>query len=167
MMAGIAAIASDPIATAEFLAQYLGAEAKDYIYKTDYEQGIILGALAVSMIGTGKKGFLDDIGKMAIRAGHLKQLGNIAGKISAYAWKHADEFGGMFKNEAKMASYIEKVIQSPSKTKYLDGDRVGYYDNATQSVVVVNPKSPDQGTFFRPMKDGIADGEHYFDNELH
>ncbi len=73
--------------------------------------------------------------------------------------KHKDDFG--FKTEDQMASHIDRVISfaSASNTKQLSRGRTAYWDERTRSIVIVDPRSADGGTVFKPQQ-----GKPYFNN---
>ena len=71
--------------------------------------------------------------------------------------KHASEFG--FKTRPEMAAHVERVMANPDATKNLLRGRTAYWDEATQSVVIRDPSSPDGGTVLKPRL-----GRAYFDN---
>jgi filamentous hemagglutinin len=53
---------------------------------------------------------------------------------------------------------IKDAIDGATEAKELSGGRTAYYDKETNTVVIVDPSSPDGGTAFKP-----SDGEKYFD----
>jgi filamentous hemagglutinin len=59
----------------------------------------------------------------------------------------------------QFANHIENIINQPSSARLLSGGRTAYWDDATGTVVIVNPKATDGGTAFRPIN-----GRTYFDN---
>jgi hypothetical protein len=73
--------------------------------------------------------------------------------------KHKGDFG--FTAEDQMASHVDRVIgfASASNTKQLSGGQTAYWDEKTWSIVIVDPKSPDGGTAFKPKQ-----GRPYFVN---
>lgn len=88
---------------------------------------------------------------------------NIAENIAnGHAYdKHKGEFPEV-KNRQGFKETIERVLNNPrTKVKKLINDRIGYYDETTNTLVVRNPKAPDGGTAFRPI-----DGIDYFNNWL-
>jgi filamentous hemagglutinin len=60
-----------------------------------------------------------------------------------------------------MQQLAESIMKNPSEIKILSNERIGYWDDKTQSVVVYNPNAADKGTFFRPRN-----GKNYFDIDL-
>jgi hypothetical protein len=61
------------------------------------------------------------------------------------------QYGGdITKNE--FADHIEAVIDDPTMSKPLDRGRSAYYDEASGTVVIVDPSSADFGTAFVPRK---------------
>jgi RHS repeat-associated protein len=69
--------------------------------------------------------------------------------------KHAGEFGAETPEELERT--IEDVLENATKSRGLSNGRTGYYDEDTNTVVIVDPSSPDGGTIFRP-----SGGEEYF-----
>ncbi|MCY3623702.1 MAG: hypothetical protein OXH68_18590, partial [Gammaproteobacteria bacterium] len=73
--------------------------------------------------------------------------------------KHAGEFG--FETPEEMVQHVERVMRKPTATRSQQSGRTGYWDDATQSVVIHDPSHLDGGTVFRPR-----DGRAYFDEKL-
>ncbi len=73
--------------------------------------------------------------------------------------KHRREFG--FSSRGEMAAHVDRVIDStgPPNVKRLRRGRVAYWDDASASVVIVDPNTADGGTTFKPGR-----GRAYFDN---
>lgn len=71
--------------------------------------------------------------------------------------KHRHEFG--FSSREQMASHVDRVISfsGSADTRQLRGGRVAYWDNASRSVVIVDPNTVDGGTTFKPSR-----GRAYF-----
>jgi RHS repeat-associated protein len=69
--------------------------------------------------------------------------------------KHAGEFGAETPEELERT--IEDVLENATQSRELSNGRTGYYDEDTNTVVIVDPSSPDGGTIFRP-----SGGEEYF-----
>jgi RHS repeat-associated protein len=59
----------------------------------------------------------------------------------------------------QFAGEIERIMANPSEVRHLSGGRTAYWDNATQTVVIRNPRAADGGTTFKPVA-----GKAYFDN---
>jgi hypothetical protein len=59
----------------------------------------------------------------------------------------------------QFASHIKNIINKPTSVRHLSGGRTAYYDESTNTVIIVNPKAIDGGTAFRPVN-----GRVYFDN---
>lgn len=57
------------------------------------------------------------------------------------------------------AALIERILLEPSAEKLLPRGRRAFWDDATQTIVIVDPRNPDFGTAFTP-----ADGKAYFTN---
>ncbi len=62
--------------------------------------------------------------------------------------KHGAEFG--FSSADQMAAHIDRVIASPSANRQLSSGREAYWDDATGTVVILDPNSNDGGTAFKP-----------------
>ncbi len=73
--------------------------------------------------------------------------------------KHAGEFGAETPQEFEQI--IEDALENASKSKELSNGRTAYYDEETNTVVIVDPSSPDGGTVFKP-----SGGEEYFNERL-
>jgi filamentous hemagglutinin len=58
----------------------------------------------------------------------------------------------------QFAEHIENVINNPTASKQLNNGRSVFWDDATGTVVIRNPKAADGGTAFRPTQ-----GKSYFD----
>ena len=56
---------------------------------------------------------------------------------------------------------IARILRNPTERKPLKGGRTAYWDGATGTIVVRNPKDPDGGTAFRPR-----DGKYHYDRGL-
>lgn len=69
------------------------------------------------------------------------------------------EFAGFIKTRQQFAEHIESVINNPTATKQLGNGRSAYWDDATRTVVIRNPKAADGGTAFQP-----TNGRAYFDS---
>jgi RHS repeat-associated protein len=69
--------------------------------------------------------------------------------------KHAGEFGAETPEEFEQA--IKDALESATKSRELSNGRTAYYDEETNTVVIVDPSSPDGGTIFKP-----SGGEEYF-----
>uniref|UniRef100_A0A486XHH7 Rhs family protein n=1 Tax=Rheinheimera sp. BAL341 TaxID=1708203 RepID=A0A486XHH7_9GAMM len=69
------------------------------------------------------------------------------------------EFAGLgIRTRKQFARHIEGVVNHPTATKQLSGGRTAYWDNASSTVVIRNPRAGDGGTAFQP-----ANGRAYFD----
>jgi hypothetical protein len=63
------------------------------------------------------------------------------------------------KDREDFAKLIGKVIANAAHHKELENDREAFYDQKTNTIVIVNPRARDKGTCFRPDR-----GKKYFDN---
>ncbi|MBT9330694.1 hypothetical protein [Paracidobacterium acidisoli] len=86
---------------------------------------------------------------------------NIAGRISAgHAWEtHVlrDERFPEVKTHDDFFTLIFDVLTNPSATSPLRRNREAFWSDAHQTLVIVDYKSEDYGTAFRP-----AEGKRYF-----
>ena len=63
---------------------------------------------------------------------------------------------------SQFAGVIERVISNSASTvRALRDERTAFYENSVNTLVIVDPRSPDRGTAFRPKRKS-----DYF-NELH
>jgi len=67
-----------------------------------------------------------------------------------------NEYPGM--SQAQFKALIRDTIENPSDFKKFSGNKLAYWNDAEQTVVIVDPNNPDGGTAFRP-----AAGKQYFD----
>jgi ribosomal protein L29 len=58
----------------------------------------------------------------------------------------------------QFTSHIERIMTNPSATRSLRGERIAFWDDASATVVIRNPRAPDGGTAFRPVA-----GRAYFE----
>ncbi len=62
------------------------------------------------------------------------------------------EFSGLgIRTRDQFAKHIENVINNPSQSGALRGGREYFYDQATNTLVIKNPRAVDGGTAFRPV----------------
>jgi filamentous hemagglutinin len=61
-------------------------------------------------------------------------------------------------NRRRFAALVARVLASPDETKRLKDGRRAYWHDETRTLVMVNPRDPDGGTAFRPIR-----GRAYFD----
>ena len=98
--------------------------------------------------------------------------GQIRGAAKAIAEGHAfvkhvlvrGEFAGLGNRTTKqMGQFVDDIMSKASgaDVRKLSGGRTAYWDDATGTVVIHNPRARDQGTVFRPTT-----GRDYFDNDL-
>jgi RHS repeat-associated protein len=66
--------------------------------------------------------------------------------------KHGEEFGAETPDE--LAEIIDDTIENPTHSAELEEDRSAYYDEKSNTLVIVDPNSPDGGTVYKPY-DGI------------
>jgi len=70
------------------------------------------------------------------------------------------EFRGLgIRTRDQFASHIESVVANPTASRQLNGGRTAYWDEASRTVVIRNPKAADGGTAFQPVG-----GRAYYDN---
>jgi RHS repeat-associated protein len=69
--------------------------------------------------------------------------------------RHADEFGAETPDELEQV--IKDALENATKSRELSNGRTAYYDEETNTLVIVDPSSPDGGTIFKP-----SGGEEYF-----
>src|SRR5262249_49492068 len=62
-------------------------------------------------------------------------------------------------SRAAFAALIAGIIEHPSASRRLSGDRTAWWDDATGAVVIANPHDRDGGTCFKPRA-----GRPYFDH---
>jgi RHS repeat-associated protein len=70
--------------------------------------------------------------------------------------KHGEE-----ETPDELAEIIDDTIENPTHSAELGNDRSAYYDEKSNTLVIVNPKDPDGGTVFKP-RNGI---EKFFELE--
>jgi hypothetical protein len=63
------------------------------------------------------------------------------------------------KSRADFAKLIAGVLANPTHTRKLSNDREAFYDQARNTLVLVNPRAKDRGTCFRPSAK-----KRYYDN---
>jgi len=72
------------------------------------------------------------------------------------------EFTGLgIRTREQFARHIENVVNNPSASRQLSGGRTAFWDDATGTVVIRNPRAADGGTAFRPTL-----GREYFEDIL-
>jgi RHS repeat-associated protein len=74
--------------------------------------------------------------------------------------KHAGELG--LETREGFEQEIKDVIERATREKRLSNGRTAYYDPESNTLVIVDPASPDGGTVFKP-----SGGEGYFNDSLH
>ncbi|MEZ5901351.1 MAG: hypothetical protein R3D51_17875 [Hyphomicrobiaceae bacterium] len=100
-------------------------------------------------------------GWAAAAAGVMPGPGKALGKISeAIAAGHAftkhilafGEFRGLgIRTRKQFADHIESVMRNPTASKSLSGGRSAYWDDASSTVIIHNPRASDGGTAFQPI----------------
>jgi len=123
--------------------------------------GIATGAVAVgAAIGVvtavaGNEG--GDEGEAELKEHEQENTDCTANQIAnGHAFeKHAGEFGAETPEEFEQA--IKDALESATRSRELSNGRTAYYDEETNTVVIVDPSSPDGGTIFKP-----SGGEEYF-----
>lgn len=78
------------------------------------------------------------------------------------------EWPGYMRTEDEMCRTVARIISNPARIKKLDADRTAYYDQETDSVVILNQAKPHRSSFYQPYlidsKSGkIMLGREYFD----
>ncbi len=73
--------------------------------------------------------------------------------------KHAGEFGAETPEE--LEEIIKDTLENATRARELENGRTAYYDEETNTLVVVDPSSPDGGTVFKPET-----GKIYFEKTL-
>lgn len=108
-------------------------------------------------------GAADDAARSSANAARLR--GQLAGDEIAggHAFeKHViqrGEFTGLgIRTREQFARHIENVVNNPSASRQLSGGRTAFWDDATGTVVIRNPRAADGGTAFRPTA-----GREYFE----
>jgi filamentous hemagglutinin len=125
------------------------------------------------MGGVSAVGMADDAARVLSQADDLASSLANASRLRGYlagqeiAGGHAFEkhvlqegaFEGLgISTRDQFARHIENVINNPTATRQLSGGRTAYWDDATNTVVIRNPRSADGGTAFQPVN-----GRAYFD----
>ncbi|MFC4259035.1 hypothetical protein ACFOZ5_08350 [Marinobacter lacisalsi] len=121
------------------------------------------GSSKVARAGDAKNGTKSGA-ESAANAARLR--GQLAGEEIAggHAFqKHVlqnGEFAGLgIRTRRQFAEHISNVINNPTATRQLSGGRTAYWDDASSTVVIRNPRASDGGTAFQPKN-----GRKYFDN---
>jgi RHS repeat-associated protein len=70
--------------------------------------------------------------------------------------KHADEFGAETPEE--LEQIVKDTLERATQSRELSNGRTAYYDEETNTVVIVDPANPDNGTAFKPTP-----GKVYFE----
>jgi RHS repeat-associated protein len=125
--------------------------------------------LGVGIAGAIVKGVTKGASEASSLANAARLRGQLAGQeiASGHAFeKHViqqSEFKNLgIRTREQFANHIENVINNPTATRQLSGGRTAYWDDATGTVVIRNPRATDGGTAFRPTL-----GRKYFDEILH
>ena len=124
--------------------------------------GVATGAAAVgAAIGivtavAGEEGGNDE-GEAGLKEREQEDTDCAANRIAnGHAFeKHAGEFGAETPEELEQT--IRDALENATKSRELSNGRTAYYDEENNTVVIVDPSSPDGGTIFKP-----SGGEGYF-----
>ncbi|MBX8501539.1 hemagglutinin repeat-containing protein, partial [Pseudomonas lijiangensis] len=95
-------------------------------------------------------------------AGDAKNLASSNGRLTAQEISNGHAFEkhvvqqGEYKDlgittREQFALHIESIVNNPSLFRELSGGRTAYWDSASGTVVIKNPKAIDGGTAFRPV----------------
>jgi pyocin large subunit-like protein len=71
--------------------------------------------------------------------------------------EHIEDFPGI-ETRSEFAQFINNLINNPSEVKPLNRGRTAYWDDTTDTVIIVDPSDIDGGTAFKP-----TGGKDYFD----
>ncbi|WP_444995283.1 RHS repeat domain-containing protein [Aliikangiella sp. IMCC44359] len=87
------------------------------------------------------------------------------------ATKHlaTGEFGSSISTVGQLKSHIEAIMNHPTKSASMSLGRTKYFDEATGTIVVVNPSSVDKGTAFVVSAENVKEfgsAEKYFDKAV-
>lgn len=109
------------------------------------------GKSAIGWFGDEDNG---DEGESLIKERHAEQAEEDACKIAeGHAFdKHGDEFD--VDSESELAETVKETIEDATHSTNLENGRSAYYDEETNTLVIIDPSSPDGGTVFKPV-DGI------------
>jgi pyocin large subunit-like protein len=86
----------------------------------------------------------------------VQELAERIAKGHSYT-KHGHEFG--ISTSEELQKIVASIIKNPTEKKNLSCDRKAYWDSSNGAIVILNPKSSDGGTIFKPSR-----GKLYFDN---
>jgi hypothetical protein len=101
-----------------------------------------------------------------VSGGQIRAAAKAIGEGHAFV-KHVlvrGEFAGLGIRTTKQLGQLADDIMANAtgaNVRKLSGGRTAYWDDATGSVVIHNPRASDQGTIFRP-----ATGREYFEKDL-
>ena len=117
----------------------------------------VVGSLGAGSLANSVKvgAVLNEGAESAVNAARLRS--QLAGQEIAggHAFeKHViqqGEFGGLgIRTREQFSNHIENVINNPTAVKQLSGGRSAYWDDATSTVVIRNPRAADGGTKVDP-----------------
>ena len=79
--------------------------------------------------------------------------------VNGHAWiKHGSEFPEI-NNQLEFVKKVDNTVNQATDVKNLNGGRTAYYNSVDNTLVIVDPRSQDLGTMFRPKN-----GMDYFNN---
>jgi len=124
--------------------------------RVDYSTGDVYGpttedALNGSISGMMPVGMSINVG-FRIASGHA---------FTKHILEKGDLYGLGIRTRKQLANFINGIIgkADAATTRQLSNGRVAFWDPDTGVVVIIDPRSPDLGTVFRPRQ-----GRNYFDN---
>ena len=84
----------------------------------------------------------------------------VSGQIAnGHAWeKHKSDFP-TFETSKELQEHIDTIITNPSNKKDLTNGRTAYWDDNSQTAIIIDPNHPDGGTVMKPTA-----GKKYYDN---
>jgi filamentous hemagglutinin len=70
-----------------------------------------------------------------------------------------NEFPGF--SRSQFEQHLRNILNHPTEKKILTGDRTGYWDQTSGTIIIRDPPRIDGGTAFRPIQ-----GKKYYDEVL-